>query len=51
MHVLTVLLILPLLGAALLAFLSSRNPRLIRSVAIAFAGAALALSRDRFEVP
>ncbi len=44
MHVLTVLLILPLLGAVLLAFLSGRNPKLIRSVAIAFAAAALILS-------
>ncbi len=44
MHALTVLLILPLLGAVLLAFLSGRNPKLIRSVAIAFAGAALILS-------
>ncbi len=44
MHVLTVLLILPLLGAVLLALLPDRNPKLIRSIAIAFAGAALALS-------
>ncbi|MFQ5643456.1 MAG: NuoM family protein [Thiogranum sp.] len=44
MHVLTVLLILPLLGSALLAVLPARNPKLIRSVAIAFAGAALVLS-------
>ncbi|GMQ87404.1 MAG: NADH-quinone oxidoreductase subunit M [Gammaproteobacteria bacterium] len=44
MHVLTLLLLLPLLGAVLLAFLSGRNPKLIRSVAIAFAGAALILS-------
>ena len=44
MHVLTVLLILPLLGAVLLAFLPDRNPKLIRSVAIAFTAAALLLS-------
>ncbi len=44
MHVLTVLLILPLLGAVLLAFLPDRHPKLIRSIAIAFAAAALILS-------
>ena len=44
MHVLLVLLILPLLGSALLALLPDRNPKLIRSIAIAFAGAALVLS-------
>ncbi len=44
MHVLTVLLILPLLGSVLLALLPDRNPKLIRSIAIAFAAAALALS-------
>ena len=44
MHVLTVLLVLPLLGAVLLALLPDRNPKLIRSIAIAFAAAALLLS-------
>ena len=44
MYVLLVLLILPLLGSALLALLPDRNPKLIRSIAIAFAGAALVLS-------
>ena len=44
MYVLLVLLVLPLLGAALLALLPDRNPKLIRSIAIAFAGAALVLS-------
>jgi len=44
MYVLTVLLILPLLGAVLLAFLPDRNPKLIRSIAIAFTAAALLLS-------
>jgi len=41
---LLVLLILPLLGSVLLALLPDRNPKLIRSIAIAFAAAALALS-------
>jgi len=44
MYVLLVLLILPLLGSVLLALLPDRNPKLIRSIAIAFAGAALVLS-------
>ncbi len=44
MPFLLVLLILPLLGSVLLALLPDRNPKLIRSIAIAFAAAALALS-------
>ncbi len=44
MYVLLVLLVLPLLGAVLLALLPDRNPKLIRSIAIAFAAATLLLS-------
>jgi len=44
MHLLTALLGLPLLGAVLIAMLPGHNPKAVRAIAIAFAGATLVLS-------